>query len=49
MIPGDLKVTGAILSDQAKSLDWKVRDVELIVKLPAAVTVEVLKKLKTLL
>ena len=49
VIPGDLKVTGAILSDQAKSLDWKVRDVELIVKLPASVTVEVLKKLKTLL
>ena len=49
VIPTGLKVTGAILSDQAKSLDWKVRDAELIVKLPASVTVEVLKKLKTLL
>jgi len=49
LIPAGLKVTGAVLSDQAKSLDWKIRDAELIMKLPASVTVEVLKKLKTLL
>lgn len=49
LIPKGLKVTGAVLSDQAKSLDWKVRDAELIVRLPAAVMDEVLKKLKTLL
>lgn len=49
LIPTGLKVTGAVLSDQAKSLDWKVRDAELIMKLPASVTVEALKKLKTLL
>ncbi len=49
MIPAGLKVTGAVLSDQVKSLDWKVRDTELIVKLPASVIDEVLKKLKTLL
>ncbi|OLE51459.1 MAG: mRNA-degrading endonuclease [Acidobacteria bacterium 13_1_20CM_3_53_8] len=49
IIPTGLKVTGAVLSDQAKSLDWKVRDTELIVRLPPAVIDEVLKKLKTLL
>jgi len=49
VIPAGLKVTGAVLSDQVKSLDWKVRDTELIVRLPASVTDEVLKKLKTLL
>lgn len=49
VIPTGLKVSGAVLSDQAKSLDWKVRDAELIVRLPASVIVEVLKKLKTLL
>ena len=49
LIPTGLKVTGAILSDQAKSLDWKARDAELIVKLPASVIDETLKKLKTLL
>ena len=49
IIPAGLKVTGAVLSDQVKSLDWKSRDAELIVRLPASVTDEVLKKLKTLL
>jgi mRNA interferase MazF len=49
LIPTGLKVTGAILSDQAKSLDWKARDAELIMQLPASVIDEVLKKLKTLL
>jgi mRNA interferase MazF len=49
IIPAGLKVRGAVLSDQVKNLDWKVRDVELIVRLPASVIDEVLKKLKTLL
>ncbi len=49
VIPANSKVTGAVLSDQVKNLDWKVRDTELIVRLPASVTDEVLKKLKTLL
>src|SRR5262245_47768853 len=49
LLPAGLKVTGAILSDQAKSLDWKARDTELIMQIPASVIDEVLKKLKTLL
>ena len=49
MIPAGQKVTGAILSDQAKSLDWKARKAEAIGKLPAAIINEVLKKLNTLL
>jgi mRNA interferase MazF len=49
VIPVGLKVTGAVLSDQIKNLDWKVRDAELIVRLPSSVIDEVLKKLKTLL
>ncbi len=49
VIPAGLKVTGAVLSDQVKNLDWKVRDTELIVRLPSSVIDEVLKKLKTLL
>lgn len=48
-IPPGLKVTGAILSDQIKNLDWKARDTKLICKLPASVTNEALKKLNTLL
>lgn len=49
LIPANLSVTGAVLSDQAKSLDWQVRNAEFITKLPESVTTEVLKKLKSLL
>ena len=42
-------VSGVILSDQAKSLDWRVRNAEFVTKLPEVVTNEVLKKLKSLL
>ena len=48
-IPDGLKVTGAILSDQVKNLDWRARDAELICRLPSAVTEEALRKLNTLL
>ena len=48
-IPGGLPVEGAILSDQAKSLDWKARKAEFISRLPAESTLEVLQKLGTLL
>ena len=48
-IPHGLKVTGAILSDQIKNLDWKARDTKLICKLPSSVTDDALRKLNTLL
>ncbi len=49
LIPAGLGVKGVILSDQAKSLDWRVRNAEFITDLPEAVINEVLKKLKSLL
>jgi len=49
LLPADLGVTGVVLSDQAKSLDWRVRNAEFVAQLPEAVTNEVLKKLKSLL
>ncbi len=49
LIPAGLGVTGVVLSDQAKSLDWRVRNAEFIGDLPEAVIIEVLKKLKSLL
>lgn len=49
LIPKVAKVTGVILSDQLRSLDWQTRNVEFIAKLPDLVIEEVLKKLKTLL
>ena len=48
-IPEGSKVTGAILSDQVKNLDWKARQAEFICRLPVAVTDEALRKLNTLL
>jgi mRNA interferase MazF len=49
VIPQGLKVSGAVLSDQAKSLDWKARKAELICRLPDTVINDVLRKLITLM
>ena len=49
IIPEGLKVSGAILSDQVKNMDWKVRKADFIDRLPDEVTMIVLKKLNTLL
>jgi mRNA interferase MazF len=49
LVPGDLEVNGAILSDQVKSLDWKARKAEFICKLPPDKFNEVVKKLSTLI
>lgn len=48
-IPSGLAVSGVILSDQVKSLDWKVRKAEFICKLLSEITTEVQKKLYTLI
>ncbi len=49
LLPEGLKISGAILSDQVKSLDWKTRQAEFICKLPEAIVDEVLQKLGTLI
>ncbi len=48
-IPKNKNITGVILPDQLKSLDWRARNVVFIAKLPDLVIEEVLKKLKILL
>lgn len=48
-IPAGLKVTGVILSDQAKSLDWRARNAKFACKLPRKTVDEALQKLLTLL
>lgn len=48
-IPKNAKITGVVLSDQIKSLDWRARKIEFICKLPDSVIEEVLKKVKILL
>ena len=48
-IPEGLEVSGAVLSDQVKSLDWKVRQAKFSCKLPPAIYNEVVQKLSTLI
>lgn len=48
-LPDDFEVTGVVLSDQAKSLDWKARHADFIATAPDTVIKEVLAKLNTLL
>lgn len=47
-VPPGLPVTGAVLSDQAKSLDWRARDASFVCTLPEQTVVEVLQKLGAL-
>ncbi len=49
IIPDGLKISGAILSDQVKSLDWRARQAEFVCKLPESSLDEVLQKLGTLI
>ena len=49
LIPDGLTIGGAILSDQVKSLDWKIRQAEFICILPTSTFDEVLQKLGTLI
>ena len=49
IVPPDVGISGAILADQVKSLDWRARGAELICRLPHRTVTEVLQKLATLL
>lgn len=48
-IPAGHKVSGVILSDQVKSLDWGVRNAEFCCRVPEPALTEVLEKLGVLL
>src|SRR5205807_8989902 len=48
-IPAGLPVAGVVLSDQVKSLDWRVRRAGRICVLPTPVVMEILEKLGALL
>ena len=49
VLPEGLKAQGAILADQVKSLDWRVRRAELLCRIPYVILDEVLSKLDSLL
>ncbi len=48
-IPEKIEISGVVLSDQIKSLDWKIREAEFVCKLPKYVLKETLNKLNVLL
>jgi mRNA interferase MazF len=48
-LPNDLPITGVVLADQIKSLDWVARKAEKVGRAPDPVTSEVLAKLNALL
>jgi mRNA interferase MazF len=49
LVPPRLKITGAVLADQMRSLDWRARRAEFIGRLSPAALEEVLKKAGALL
>ncbi len=48
-LPPGLPISGVVLADQARSLDWNARNVTFICHAPSAITTAVLQKLATLL
>jgi mRNA interferase MazF len=48
-LPDNLKVNGAILADQIKSLDWKTRQAKFACEVPLDIIQEVLAKLEILI
>ena len=48
-IPTNQRISGVVLSDQIKNLDWRAWKAEFIAKLPNEVIEETLKKVRTLL
>ncbi len=48
-LPGGLAVTGVVLADQVKSLDWRARNAAQICSVPQAVVVQALNRLNVLL
>jgi mRNA interferase MazF len=48
-LPEDLGISGVVLADQVKNLDWRVRQAEHACTVPQSVVAEVLGKLNALL
>jgi len=48
VVPPGLQISGAILADQIKSLDWRARQAKRMGDAPAEVIEEVLAKIQTL-
>jgi mRNA interferase MazF len=48
-LPVDGRITGAVLSDQIKSLDWKIRDAKFVLKVSPEILALVVAKVRTLI
>jgi mRNA interferase MazF len=48
-LPSDAMITGVVLSDQVKNLDWKARKAEYVFSLPEDVMNEILIRVRALL
>ena len=48
-VPAELEVTGTVLADQIKNLDWRARNASFICQLPDDVIEQILAKAATLL
>jgi mRNA interferase MazF len=49
VLPGNVKVSGAVLADQVRNLDWRARKAKMADKAPPAVVLEVIAKIESLL
>jgi mRNA interferase MazF len=49
LLPAGLVVSGAILADHLKSVDWQVRQAKKAAKVPASLVADVLSRLSALL
>lgn len=48
-VPADCGVTGVVLADHVKNLDWRARRAEFICRLPAPVIADILARLSAIL
>ena len=48
-LPQGLPISGVVLADQVKSLDWQSRQVAFVARAPSSITIEVLQRLNALL
>jgi len=48
-IPKGFPVSGVILADQVKNLDWQIREAQFVCKMPSLVIEQVLEKISLLL
>ncbi|MEW5952191.1 MAG: endoribonuclease MazF [Bacillota bacterium] len=49
LLPDGLEVSGVVLADQVKSLDWQARNAKYIFTVPMRITTEVLGKIQLLI